>query len=174
MDDKKPLVSAAELEALIQDWGATAHAKVDRFFPVRFWYVFSVVLAASLWLLFRSTEIAHGLTTDADNALRLQRFLYFRGWFLLVVLGIGFYSYVRNWYPAIVFSAFLLIGLTNLVFDIFTVYPERLAQPKPFFTLFLLVRLSLMWVIYMSVKNASRMPALKDRLNPLLPFRRDA
>jgi len=28
-------------------------------------------------------------------------------------------------------------------------------------------------VIYMSVKNASRMPALKDRLNPLLPFRRD-
>ena len=42
--DNKPLVSADELEALIQDWGANPHLSIDRFFPVRFWLLFTLVL----------------------------------------------------------------------------------------------------------------------------------
>lgn len=172
MKDKNPLVSAAELEALIQDWGAAPHQKIDRFFPIRFWYLALAVLAAAVWLLLDSSDIAQGLSKNPDNVARLQNFLYFRGWFLLGMAWIGIYAYVRNWYPAIVYSVMLLIGLTNLVNDIFNVYGEQLADPKPFFTFFLLVRISLLWVLYMSVKNASRLPAVQDRLNPLLPFRR--
>lgn len=167
-----PLVSAAELEALIHGWGALPHQSVDRFFPVRFWYIFSVVLLAASWLLFDSHRIAQTLTTDATYLPHLQNFLYFRGWFLIGVMALGVYAYLWNWFPAIVFSAFLLLGVTNLVFDLFTVYPERLANPQPLFTLMMLVRLSSLWVLYMSVKNASRMPAPADRANILLPFRR--
>lgn len=172
MKETKPLVSAEELEALIQGWGAMPSQSMDKFFPVRFIYAFVVILSAACWLLFDSASLAHSLTTDPLNQARLQNFLYFRGWFMLGVLMLGSYSYLRNWYPAIVFSAALLIGLTNLISDIFTVYPERLANPTPFFTVFLLVRITLLWVFYMAIKNASRMPDLKDRANLFLPFKR--
>jgi integral membrane sensor domain MASE1 len=103
--------------------------------------------------------------------IRLERFLYFRGWFLLVVLGIGIYSYLRGWYTAIVFSAFLLLGLVNLLFDLFTVYPEKLANPTPTFTVLMALRLLAVWCVYLTVRNASRLPDVKDRANILLPFR---
>lgn len=172
-NDPKPLVSAAELEALIQGWGASPHKSVDRFFPLRFWYIFTVILVAAVWLLFNTQAIAQRLTEDPENLIRLQNFLYFRGWFLLIVLAVGCYSYFRSWYTALVFSAFLLMGLTNLVFDLFTVYPERLANPNPRFTLLLLIRMSSLWVLYMTVKNSSQLPDVKDRANLLLPFKKN-
>lgn len=172
MRDPKPLVSAEELEALIQGWGAMPSQSVDKFFPARFFYAVLVIFPAALWFLFDSASLAQSLSTDPLNQGRLQYFLYFRGWFMLGGLALGIYSYLKNWYPAIVFSTFLLIGLTNLVSDIFTVYPERLANPTPFFTVFLLMRLALLWVLYMSVKNASRLPEVKDRMNLFLPFKR--
>lgn len=172
MQDNKPLVSAVELEALIQDWGASPYLQADRFFPLRFYFLFSVVLGTAVWLLFDADAVALSLTQEPNNLRRLQNFLYFRGWFLLSLLALGTYAYVRNWYPAIVFSSFLLLGLTNLVFDIFTVFPERLASPTPLFTLFLLLRLCCLWVIFMSVKNASRIPPMHDRLKLALMFRR--
>jgi hypothetical protein len=172
MKETKPLVSTEELEALIQGWGAMPSQSVDKFFPARFFYAFLVIFVTALWLLFNSASVAQTLSTDTLNQARLQHFLYFRGWFLLGVLTLGAYSYFRNWYPAIIFSAFLLIGLTNLISDLFTVYPERLASPNPFFTTFLLVRITLLWVLYIAVKNASRLPDAKDRANLFLPFKR--
>lgn len=173
MKETKPLVSAEELEALIQGWGAMPSQSVDKFYPVRLIYAFIVILTAALWLLFDSGNLSQSLTQDPLNQARLQNFLYFRGGFILGALALGSYSYLRNWYPAIVFSGALIAGLTNLVSDIFTVYPERLANPTPFFTMLLLVRMTLLWVLYMSVKNASRMPELKERANLFLPFKRN-
>ncbi len=172
MHDDKRLVSAAELEALIQDWGASPHLPVDRFFPLRFYFLFAVILGTSVWMLFSANTVALSLTQEPNNVVRLQNFLYFRGWFLLLLVAVGTYAYLGNWYPAIVFSAFLLLGLTNLVFDIFTVFPERLASPSPLFTLFLLLRLCCLWVVFLSIKNASRIPPIKDRLKLSLIFRR--
>ena len=57
-NDPKPLVSAAELEALIQGWGASPHKSVDRFFALRFWYIFTVIFVAAVWLLFNTQAIA--------------------------------------------------------------------------------------------------------------------
>jgi hypothetical protein len=171
MEDHKPRAIVSELESLIQSWGAVPWQSVDRFFPIRFCCQLCLILGAGFWLIFDAHEIAQTLTKDPQNLPRLEKFLFFRGWFLLLVLAIGAYSYLKNWYPATVYSAFLLIGLTNLVFDLFTVYPERLASPNPFFTLFLLVRLTMLWSVFLAVKNASRLPQAKDRINIFLPFR---
>jgi phosphoglycerol transferase MdoB-like AlkP superfamily enzyme len=170
--DNKPLVSADELEALIQDWGANPHLSIDRFFPVRFWLLFTLVLSVSTWLLFKANALALTLTTDPEYIQRLSNFLYFRGWFMLTILVIGCYSYFRDWYVGIVFSALLLMGGVNLVFDLFTIYPERLEKPTPMFTVLLLVRISALWMLYVTVKNSSRLPPLRDRVNILLPFKR--
>lgn len=174
MSDSRQFSKAAELEAMISRLGANGNDSTDTFYTWRLAYNFAVMFSAAIWLLFNSPEIAQTLTDDQESLRRLQGFLYFRGWFLAVVLAIGCYAYFRNWYPAIVFSCALLIGTLNLVFDLFTIYPEILAHPTPLLTLSLFVRFSLLWVIGLAVKNVSRIPEVKDRINLLLPFRANA
>lgn len=171
-EPNKPLVSAAELEALIQDWGALAHPKVDRFFPLRFWFLLAIAALYAGWLLFAPDFLPRTLSKDPTEIARLGNFLYFRGWFLVLMITLGVYAYYKNWYLGLIFSAMLLVGSVNFVFDLFNVYAERLSQPTPRLTLMMLLRLTALWFLYLSVKNISRLPAGLDRFNLLLPFRR--
>lgn len=171
-EPNKPLVTAAELEALIQDWGAQPHPSVDRFFPLRFWYLCGIALLYAGWLLFASDVLAQTLSKDPTEIARLSNFLYFRGWFLAVMVVLGVYAYYKNWYLGLIFSAMLLVGSVNFVFDLFNVYAERLSQPTPRLTLMMILRLTALWFMYLSVKNISRLPPGLDRFNLLLPFKR--
>uniref|UniRef100_UPI0035AFC27B hypothetical protein n=1 Tax=Limnohabitans sp. TaxID=1907725 RepID=UPI0035AFC27B len=81
-------------------------------------------------------------------------------------------DYFKNWYPAIVFSAIFLVGCVNFAFDLFNVYAEILAKPTPKTTLMLFLRIIALWFLFLSVRNASRLPDLKDRLNIFLPYKR--
>jgi len=170
-DRHSPLVSAAELEALIANLGADSEASTDVWTPLRFWYLAILVAVYVVALLSVPHLLAKNLSTDPLEVVRLERFLYFRGWFLLMVLSIGVYAYLRAWYTAIVFSSFLVLGVVNLLFDLFTVYPEKLANPNPLFTLLMVLRLLALWCIFLAVRNVSRLPDVKDRANLLLPFR---
>lgn len=173
MKDSKPLVSAAELDALIQGWGASPNQSVDKFFPLRFWYLSVLALSFCVWLLFWTDTVVQRMTADPSDMVRMGRFLYFRGWFLLIVLSVGLYAYLRNWFPGIVFGAIFLLGCVNFVFDMFNVYAEVIARPTPRLTLVLILRLVGLWFVYLSVKNASRLPQVRDRMNLLLPLKRD-
>lgn len=172
-ENNKPLVSAAELEALITGWRQTDTPSVDRFFPMRFWFLATVVLIYAVALLLYPHVIAARLTSEPLLAHQMANFLYFRGWFLTGVLSIGFYAYFRNWYPGIVFGAFTLVGGINLVFDLFTVYPERLANPDLPFTLLMLIRLLALSMVYVCMRHAGCLPDAKDRWNVLLPWKKD-
>ena len=170
--DEKPLVSIAELDALIGGWGSTAGQSVDKFYPLRFWYLLAIACGYAASLLFAPEFMAKTLSKEPVEIIRLSKFLYFRGWFLVVMIALGVYAYYKNWYLGIVFSIMLLLGGVNFVFDLFNVYAERLAQPTPRFTLMLLLRVAALWCVYMSIKNVSRIPAFEDRFNLLLPFKR--
>jgi hypothetical protein len=174
MSSSKPLVTVAELEALIHKWGASPGQSTDRFYLPRLAFNFVVMVVGAFWLLMDADSIARTLSAGADNIDRIKSYLYFRGWFVLGILILGCYAYFKNWYPALVFSCCLLIGAMNLISDLFNIYPERLASPTPAFTGLLLIRIVLLWVMFMSVKNASRMPMGKDKINFLLSFRRDS
>lgn len=112
------------------------------------------------------------MTTDAGDLVRIERFMYFRGWFILGIIALGSYAYFKNWYPAIVFSSLFLMACVNFVFDLFNVYATALSQPTPQLTLMLLGRLLAIGFLYLCVKNLSRLPDSKDRLNLLLFFRK--
>lgn len=172
-DKQQPLVSAAELDALILEWGYNPNQSIDRFFPVRFWYLAALAFLNSMWLLFFTDDIAKLMTSDPTELVRMGRFLYFRGWFLMGVWAMGVYSYLRNWYTGIVFSSMFMVGCVNFVFDLFNIYAEALANPTPRITLMLIVRIVGLWFVYITVKNSSRMPDVKDRMNILLPFKKD-
>ena len=172
MDKEKPLVSADELNALIAGWGETPDKSVDRFFPIRFWFVVFVAGIFVLRLLFTPGEMAAKLSSDPAEVARLTNYLYFRGWFLMCAVAVAFYAYIFNWYASIVFFSGLLIGSANLISDLFSVYAEQLRTPTPTLTVQLLVRILVLWLVYVSIKNMSRLPERKDRLNIFLPFRR--
>ena len=169
--NKEYLVSAQELEALISNWGGNSGKSVDVWAPARFWYMAAISVTYIFVLIFSPHRIAEGLSTDPAEVIRLTKFLYFRGWFLIAAVSIGFYGYLKGWYTAVVYAALALMGSVNLVFDLFTVYPEKLANPTPSFTFLMLIRLTALSFLFIGVKNASRLPAVKDRANLFLPFK---
>lgn len=173
-DMNKPrenLVSAQELDALISNWGRDPTKGPDLWSAWRFWYMVLVSSTYVFVLIFNPHRVAEGLSTDPAEVIRLTRFLYFRGWFLMCAVSLGFYAYLRGWYTAMVFAALALMGSVNLLFDLFTVYPEKLANPTASFNLLMLVRLTALLFLFIGVKNASRLPTGKDRINLLLPFK---
>jgi len=126
-----------------------------------------------IWILFNSNNLAARLATEPVEIVRISKFLYFRGWFLGVVLSVGIYAYWKNYYPAIILSCIFLVGSINFVFDLFNVYAEVLANPTPIVTIGLMTRFIALWFVYLSVTNSSRLPDVKDRFNIMLPFKRD-
>lgn len=166
------MVTAAELEALIQDWGNTPKKSIDTFFPLRFWCLFVICFLYAAWLLFKSNEVAALLSSQPSEVARISKFLYFRGWFLGTVLWLGIYSYLKNWYLPLVLSGMFLVGSINFVFDLFNIYAEVLNNPSPRVTITLLIRLVAISFIFISIKNSGRLPHAKDRMNILLPFKK--
>ncbi|MSP36036.1 MAG: hypothetical protein EXR25_09905 [Limnohabitans sp.] len=170
MKKDKPLVSFEELNALIGEWGETAHRHVDRFFPIRFWFIAMVALFYGLAILFWPNEYALKLSNDPVEVARLTKFLYFRGWFLICAILIACYSYLNNWYASVVLFCMFLTASVNFVFDLFNLYDAKLATPTPLLTAVLLLRIFLLLLLFVSVKNISRIPEKKDRMNIFLPF----
>jgi hypothetical protein len=171
MQSQTPLVTAEELEALIQNWAAPVKTTVDEYFPIRFWGLFAIVFFYASWLLFFPGRIAEALSAKPAEVARIGNFLYFRGWFLAIVLWISTYAYLKNWYPSIVFSGVFLVGSINFIFDFFNLYAEALAAPSARTTATLLIRVIGLWLVFLCIKNSNRLPEAKDRLNIFLPWR---
>ncbi len=171
MAKNAPIVSAEELDALIKGWGETTGADVDRYFPMRFWAI-AMIAAFYLYLtLFAAEKTALKLASDPMEIARVSSYLYFRGWFLLGAFTFATYAYAKNRYVGLVFMVSLILGISNLISDIFNIYWEQLANPPTTLTLTLLIRVLALWLCFLCVRNASRMPEPNDRFNPLLPFR---
>ena len=166
----KPLVSAQELEALIEGWGTSKTRRVDRYYPLRSWFLILVVSIHGLWLLFFPERVASLLAIDPSIIEHLTGYLYFRGWYMLIILGF-ILTYVRGWYVGIVFSALALLGVVNLMLDLFSLYPYRLSHPTAQFTVLMAIRLLGLACVFLNARNAGRLPERKDRLNLFL-FRR--
>jgi hypothetical protein len=84
------------------------------------------------------------------------------------------FCFVKNWYFGIVLCAVALLASVNLVFDLFNVYAEKLSDPSPRLTFFLLIRLLCLSFVFISIKNISRMPTGEGRLSIFAPFKKYA
>lgn len=156
----------------LMQWKYDHRVSIDCFFPVRFWFVASISLLYAIYLLFWSESIAVSLLPAGQNPGTLKGFLYFRGWFLTSVLFLVTLSYVRDKYVGLVSFVALCIGCTFFVMDLFAIFEHVLRNPTP--TLFLLyfVRSLCLWMIFLNIRNLSRMPPPGQRFDLLLPFRR--
>lgn len=168
----RSIVSVDELDALIKDWGQSTNKLVDKWYPARFYFLAMIVIFYAFALLFSPSRVAATLTSDPLELHRLTLFLYYRGWFLMVVGLIGGASYLRDRYVGLVCIAFLLVGTVNLVSDVFNVYFEIIGKLDPKLTFVIILRLTALYFVFLNFKNCHRIPVGTDKLNPFLPFKK--
>lgn len=162
-----PLISAAELEALVGRWGDRGQASVDRYYPLRMAGLCLMALVYLVLLLVYPQTLAD--MVQHDMALpRMTLFFYLRGWGLLLGMALGLVAYWRNWYPGLVFGSFSLVTLVMLLVDLVIVYPPFLAHPTPLFTTSLALRVLAIVALVLNTLNCLRLPPREQRLNLLL------
>lgn len=167
----KPVVTALELDALLANPNPGG-VKIDKYFPLRLW----IVLLVSVTWFIRLTVFTNITATElfTNPAIRdyMMPALYFRAWVLFAFVSAGVWSYVNSKYHAITFALLLVASVFNLIFDISIFYAERLTVQDPQITLFILVRVILSYILYVSMRNSYRMPQGRDKWNILLPFKK--
>ena len=172
MKENKSLVTLQELNDLIEGLGKKSHYQIDSFYPLRFWILVSIAFIYALNLLLTPVEIASRLAVEPVEITRLAKYIYFRGWFVTVVTVIAIYAYLSNWYFSIIIFSMFLIASMNFIFDFFTVYYGQIGTPTDLLTAILMLRLFVLLLLFVNIKNLSRIPEKQDRKNLLLPFRK--
>jgi hypothetical protein len=173
MNKSNPLVSADELEALIQDWGSSNTKGVDNFYPLRVLLITFLGLSHAVAMLFFPDELAKNLSANPLEIERIIKYIYFRGWFLFLAVSFGLYFYFKNYYFGVALCALLLTGFINLLSDLFNIYGEKLANPTPMFTLIISIRFFCYYLVFLCIRNISRIPSASDRWRISLAWKKD-
>lgn len=163
MNKSKPLVSADELEALIRDWGNSSTKDIDNFYPIRILLITLMGLSHAVAMLFFPGELAKNLSANPLEIERIINYIYFRGWFLFLAVSFGLYFYFKNYYFGVALCVLLLTGFINLLSDLFNIYGEKLAEPTPMFTLIISIRFFCYFLVFLCIRNISRIPPVSDR-----------
>lgn len=165
---KQPLISPAEWTALTSPSG---RGQVDAYYPIRVWYLLGTCALYAVALILSSHRMASLLASDHSMVDRLEVYLFFRGWFVVVATCFGLWAYTRNWRLKSVFWGLFFMSLANLMSDLFIVYPERLSHPTAGFLILFSMRLLAIVALYFCAKNTHRLPADAQRFNLFLPLR---
>jgi hypothetical protein len=131
--DEIEIVSAAELEALIQGMGNSIRKESDNFFPLRMFILSLVAGSYAFAMLFFSADLAKNLSIHQLEVERITKYIYFRGWFLVFAISFGLYSYHKNRYFGIVLCGLLLTGCVNLLSDFFQYLCRNFINPNIYF-----------------------------------------
>ncbi len=160
-----PLVTAAELEALIARSGPANADPVDRFYPLRVWFLILMTSGYALVLLLFPYTIA-GWIPQENLQPQMTRYFYLRGWGQLLALVLGLYAYLRSWYPGLIFGGMGLVAFSMLLVDLVIVYPPFLARPTPMFTILFALRILGIACLFLNMLNCQRLPPAGQRLHP--------
>lgn len=164
-----PLVTADELEALLVKKNLiTADTDVDKYFPLR---VFVLSLAAAVWFLrltFFTDNVAKDLFSNESVQQQMMSALYFRAWVVFFSFALILLAYKSMKYLAICFGIFFIASIFNILSDTSIFYFEKLALRDAQVTFTLLARIFFSYLLFVSMRNANRIPQGNDKWNPFL------
>ena len=167
----KPTLSAEELDALLSS-PPSDNVKVDAYFPLRIW----ILVAASAFWFVRLSVFTSEVAADLFSNPAVREFmvpaLYFRAWVVIVSITVVLWSYKNTKFPAIAFGFIFVASIFNLFFDISIFYTEKLAHQDTRTTLFIAIRIFFSYMLFVSMRNAQRIPKGNDKWNILLRFKK--
>jgi magnesium-transporting ATPase (P-type) len=168
---QKPLLTAEELDALLTKPAEEVFTD-DKYFPLR---LFVILLAMFVWfirLTVFTEETAANLFADPLVREYMKTALYFRAWIMFAFLFIGFVAYRSEKYPALFFLGMFIVASVNFVADMTIFYKDQFAHPTLAFNLMLLFRFLMCYFLFISMRNANRIPKGNDKWNIFLPFKK--
>jgi hypothetical protein len=167
----KPTLSAEELDALLSS-PPSDNVKVDAYFPLRIW----ILVAASAFWFVRLSVFTSEVAADLFSNPAVREFmvpaLYFRAWVVIASIVILFWAYKNTKYPAIAFGFMFVASMFNLLFDISIFYAEKLSRQDLQSTFVIASRILFSYMMFVSMRNAQRIPKGNDKWNILLPFKK--
>lgn len=167
----KPVLSAEELNALLSA-PPSDNVKIDAYFPLRIWIL---VVASAFWFVRLSvftSEVAADLFSNPAVREFMVPALYFRAWVVIVSITLVLWSYKNTKFPAIAFGFIFVASIFNLFFDISIFYNEKLAYQDTRTTLYIAIRIFFSYMLFISMRNAKRIPSGNDKWNILLPLKK--
>ena len=168
--NKRQLLSADELEALLAR-PAQTDLSTDKFFPLRLW----ILVAASAFWFVRLSVFTSEVAADLFSNPAVREFmvpaLYFRAWIVIFSITVILWTYKNTKFPVIAFGFIFVASIFNLFFDISIFYTEKLAHQDTRTTLFIAIRIFFSYMLFVSMRNAQRIPKGNDKWNILLPFK---
>ena len=169
--NQKQLLSADELEALLSG-PAHVDVKPDRFFPLRLWIIGTAALIWFIRLTVFTDDVANSLFANPLVREYMKSALYFRAWIMFAFVFMGFIAYKTGKYPALFFLGMFMVGSVNFIADMTIFYKDQFANPTIWFNLLLVFRIFMCYLLYVSIRNANRIPLGKDKWNPFLGFQK--
>ena len=169
--NKRQLLSADELEALLAR-PAQTDLSTDKFFPLRLW----ILVAASAFWFVRLSVFTSEVAADLFSNPAVREFmvpaLYFRAWIVIFSITVILWTYKNTKFPAIAFGFIFVASIFNLFFDISIFYTEKLAHQDTRTTLFIAIPIFFSYMLFVSMRNAQRIPKGNDKWNLFLPFKK--
>jgi len=80
---------------------------------------------------------------------------------------------MKSKYPAIAFRFMFVATIFNLFFDVSIFYAEKLAHQDLRSTFVIASRIFFSYTLFVSMRNAQRIPKGNDKWNILLPFKKN-
>lgn len=163
----KQLISAQELDALLAK-PINASAPVDKYFPLRTFFLALVATAWFIRMVFFTDQVAIDLFSDSAVREAMKPAIYFRGWVVLASYILIFYAYNRKSLISIAFGFLLAGAFFNLISDFTVFYAEKISERDPLVTATLMFRFFIAYLIFLNMRNAKHVPQGFDKWNPLL------
>lgn len=152
-----PLLSEQELEMLLTNQERNQLQGVDTGFKWRMNFMLVALLVFIVWMLI-SPGYFYGKLQFESGANKLAPVLPFRGYFVLSIFVIYYFSYWRDWYFERVALITFALALSSLFMDFFNVLGFALGPIPPLVVVFLLLRLLIIYCLFMNAIHANRAP----------------
>jgi hypothetical protein len=169
---QRHLLTAEEIAALSDDWRRRFGGPwVDQYFPLRIWLLAASIGGYVLTVLWRHEAVALQIANGAGGDMGFAYlYLGFRVVGALALTSWYVYAYARNRYFALTALVAWLLGLIQLVFDLFFAYAPALANPTPELTLSILARVAMLWLLFLNIAHARGLPPPYQRFDAWLPW----
>lgn len=142
----------------------------DRWFLLRFQLALLVAGYYAVALNFFPEVIVQWLALEAGSRATEWEFIFrLRGVFITLAVVIAIFSYRYDLHMRLIFGSAAMISLINLVMDMPVFYWDKFAEPSVMFVVILLMRITIVILLFSLYANIDRIPDGPRRVfvNPL-------
>ena len=168
----KQHLTAEELEALLARPIHTDYVP-DNYFPLRLWIIATAGIFWFIRLTVFTDDVATNLFSDSLVREYMQISLYFSAWIMFAFMFIGMLAYSTGKYPALFFLGMFVVSSVNFIADLTIFYKDQFANPTLGFNLLILFRFFMCYLLFISIRNAKRIPSGLVNWNPFLSVRKN-